>query len=273
MNLAPQTEENEASSVELNHDEKYLDIRGPPTFLQPKQEKRKGFSSSKCLVQAQRRQEMKILRRSRKDKLPAPTKHKQRKAKENKSKKNRNSRRTCRTQKKFRFATDENGDVLRDFFSSGTEFTEEEIEKYWYSAEVLDRVLAQAQEDTKDTFNTSYHVHLEELLEGCNDPEFKHIFQSSTMVESAYVVANSIFRGLEVGLYSDKILQEHDEVVESVLQAQDLLKANRTSSREKSKKLAAASKKRSKYSKRVAYAMAYGDALVAFDINHHDRST
>ena len=108
--------------------------------------------------------------------------------------------------------------------------------------------------------STIYHQHLLNLIEGCQYSDFKDTFHTSDLVNSAFIVADSEFRGLEVALYDDEFLNENDKVVSSVLHQQD---DGRVHQHRRAKKIASTSKSRTKYAKRLAYALAYGDAMVA----------
>lgn len=286
MNVAPQIEENELSSAssasgtssfggssfEFIANETFIGITDVPSYLvEPRRERRPAWkkSSSFRKDQPQRRKEVKLTSANTEE-GPPPSKISNQKAgpsKDKKANKPNGKEKTRRRKKKLRFGMSEHGRVLCEYIGTELVMTEEEMELYWYSEEMMDRFLEEAQADSEDVIHTSCHHHMELLLEGCRGSCFKDTFHSSHLVASAFKVAKSIFRGLEVAVYNDHIHQEQDSVVTSVLDEQYRAAVRGKSIRETAKKVASASKKRSKYSKRFAFAIAFGDALVAYAIH------
>ena len=137
--------------------------------------------------------------------------------------------------------------------------SDEEIKSNWLDDETMEDIQVQAQIDAQEAESTMFHQHLLNLMDGCKYSDFKDSFYTSDLVRSAFIVADSEFRGLEVAFYDANMLHESDNVVASVLHQQD----DDVHLHRRAKKIASTSKTRTKYAKRLAFALAYGDAMVA----------
>ena len=241
-------EVNDASSFELTEDDRFADVC-EPLYLQPKTP---GTPAWPVFDRRTRRKDS--------------SKSLQKKSSDIKGEaiKERFGQRFSRlaTKKRIRFARDKEGQILCQYryFSNPDALLEEETG--WLDEETIEGIQGQAQADARDAHATTYHQHLLNLIDGCKYSDFKDTFHTSDLVNSAFIVADSEFRGLEVAFYGVDFLHENDCVVASVLHQQDDGDHVHHLHR-RAKNIASTSKSRTKYARRLAYALAYGDAMVA----------
>lgn len=240
MNVSRHIEENEASSVELKSDSR-CDVTEAPTYIAD--DLTSGIQSNNRYRKTKSKKAVSdIFSRAH----------------------NRKCRTSSRKKKRCRFARDRrSGDVQCEVFPNQSTLSEEEVELSWWSNEEMEHIIADARNVVQSMENTFAHEHLKVLLAGCKHDDFKENFHDSPLVGSACAIAESDLRGLEVSLYSPKALRDIDDVVRSVFDQQDLTTPSQNLIRLRSKQIACASRKRSKSSKRLAFALAYGDAIVA----------